>query len=173
MPNYRRARCGSTFFFTVVARRRRPILCVPEVRHLLREVTLELRTRRPFEIDAWVLLPEHLHCIWTLPEGDRDFSARWGWLKKEVTRRLRAMPAHSRIADPSVWQNRFWEHRIRDEVDYARHCDYVHYNPVKHRLVNRVRDWPWSTFHRFVAQRIYPKTWGDTGVSIPNDVGRE
>ena len=173
MPNYRRAHQGPTFFFTVVTHRRQPLLCEPSVRQILRTVTLELRAQRPFEIDAWVLLPDHMHCIWTLPEGDLDYSARWGWLKKEVTKRIRMRPAIAGSARPSPWQKRFWEHRIRDTADYANHCDYIHFNPVRHRLVRQVSEWPWSTFHRFVSRGIYADTWGNGDVMIPDAVGHE
>ena len=173
MPNYRRAHQGPTFFFTVVTRGRRPLLCEPSVRQILRTVTLELRAQRPFAIDAWVLLPDHMHCIWTLPEADLVYSARWGWLKKEVTNRLCMRPEIAGSARPSPWQKRFWEHQIRDTADYANHCDYIHFNPVRHRLVRQVSEWPWSTFHRFVSRGIYADTWGNGDVMIPDAVGHE
>lgn len=102
---------------------------------------MEVQSTHPFNIDAWVLLPEHLHCIWTLPEGDTDFSKRWGLIKATFSKTL------SRPATP-VWQNRFWEHLIRNDRDLQTHLDYIHYNPVKHRLVESPKDWPSSTFHR-------------------------
>lgn len=193
MPNYRRAREGQSYFFTVVTRDRQPVLCEAPVRRLLREVVQELKANRPFAIDAWVLVPDHLHCIWTLPEGDTDYSARWGWLKKEVTKRLRDLAApvpagtarptvecHSNAgleslaaASPSLWQSRFWEHQIRDEWDFANHCDYIHYNPVKHGLVRRAGDWPWSTFHRFVRNGLYSGNWGEGEIRIPDYIGNE
>jgi putative transposase len=123
---------------------------------------------RPFSIDAWVLMPDHLHCIWTLPDGDRDFSTRWSLIKRSVSR----FAAHVAL-DPSarnasarkhrestIWQRRFWEHQIRDELDFARHLDYIHFNPVKHGYVERVVDWPYSTFHRYVRDGVYAKDWG-------------
>mgnify|MGYP006283806045 CR=1 FL=1 len=194
MPNYRRAREGQSYFFTVVTHDRRPVLCEAPVRRLLREVVQELKARRPFAIDAWVLVPDHLHCIWTLPEGDTDYSARWGWLKKEVTKRLRDLaapvpagtarptgecgPHHgleslAAAASPSLWQRRFWEHQIRDERDFANHCDYIHYNPVKHGLVRCAGDWPWSTFRRFVRNGLYSENWGEGEIRIPDYIGNE
>ena len=173
MPNYRRARHGSTFFFTLVTRDRLPVLCDAPVRRLLRQAIGELRIQRPFQIDAWVLLPDHLHCIWTLPGNDPDYSARWGWVKKEVTKRLRLVPGMAGTARPTLWQPRFWEHMIRDEADFAAHCDYIHFNPVKHGLARSPREWPWSTFHRFVSEGVYPKTWGGDEVVIPDGIGNE
>ena len=173
MPDYRRVRDGSTFFFTVVARNRQPVLCHPAVKRQLRQSILDLRHQRPFQIDAWVLLPDHLHCIWTLPDADNDYSARWGWLKKEVTKQIRSLPELVEAAYPSLWQKRFWEHRFRDEADYAAHCDYIHLNPVKHGWVSRPADWPWSTFHRFVSEGIYTVAWGREDTVISDDVGNE
>lgn len=181
MPNYRRSREGTGYFFTVVTDRRRPILCRDECRRALRRVIGETGERLPFLIDAWVLLPDHLHCIWTLPEGDADYSKRWGLIKAGVTRLVSTLTSDGEPASESrrrhregaVWQRRFWEHTIRDERDFAAHCDYVHYNPVKHGLVAAPKDWPWSTFHRFVAQGLYPKEWGAEPVAFEANVGRE
>ena len=119
---------------------------------------MEVQSTYPFNIDAWVLLPEHLHCIWTLPEGDTDFSKRWGLIKADFSKKL------IRSATP-IWQNRFWEHLIRDDRDLQRHLDYIHYNPVKHGLVDSPKDWPSSTFHRYVEKGLYPANWGE-GVSF-------
>jgi putative transposase len=165
MPNYRRAHDGNTWFFTIVTQDRIPVLTQPEVRRILREVLSELRQVHPFRIQAWVLLPDHIHCIWRLPDQDSRYSMRLGWLKKEVTKRLHRAK--------SLWQPRFWEHQIRDDRDYAVHCDYIHYNPVKHRLVRTPHDWPWSTFHSFVRAGIYTPSWGSSEVVIPDEVGHE
>ena len=105
---------------------------------------------RPFHINACVVLPEHLHCIWTLPENDDDFSSRWREIKKQFTKLSGCR---------TIWQPRFWEHTIRDEVDYRRHTDYIYINPVKHGWVTRVQDWPFSTFHRDVRNGLYPVDW--------------
>ena len=130
---------------------------------LLREVVRGVRQRYPFYIDAWVVLPDHLHCIWTLPEGDADFSTRWRLIKTAFANALPVTERRSAVrvahCERAIWQRRFWEHAFRDERDYARHVDYVHYNPVKHGYVERVGDWPHSSFHRLVARGIYPPDW--------------
>jgi putative transposase len=172
MSYYRRTRTGTSFFFTVVSYHRRPILCTDAVRRSLRIAIENLRTTRPFSIDAWVLLPDHLHCIWTLPEGDCDFSTRWSLIKRSVSHfssEVTLDPA-SRSAssckrrESTIWQRRFWEHQIRDELDFERHADYIHFNPVKHGHVERVIDWPYSTFHRYVRNGLYLKDWGGENV---------
>jgi len=169
MPGYRRVTvAGGTYFFTVVTHRRRDILCDNIVRHALREGICHARESHPFQIDAWVLLPDHLHCIWTLPECDGAFSLRWVKIKQYVTGRVEEVlhrddlmtDSKRRRGEGSIWQRRFWEHQIRDERDYEKHMNYIHYNPVKHGLVNQVVDWPWSTFHRYVASGVYPEVWG-------------
>jgi putative transposase len=146
----------------------------------LREAIHETRLTHPFSIDAWVPLREHLHCIWSLPHGDADYSIRWALIKRGFTKRAKEWlsttePGRSRARhrEAAIWQRRFWEHMIRDECDFAAHCDYIHYNPVKHELVSAPRDWPYSTFHRFVEQGTYPPDWGATGIAFADDVGRE
>jgi putative transposase len=168
MPNYLRARTGSTFFFTLVSFNRRPILCNVQIRRSLRIAIENVRVLRPFSIDGWVLLPDHLHCIWTLPDGDCDFSTRWLLVKRSVSRFSQdlALNPDTREAsarkhrESTIWQRRFWEHQIRDELDFERHLDYIHFNPVKHGHVERVADWPYSTFHRYVKDGVYPVDWG-------------
>ncbi|WP_343252187.1 REP-associated tyrosine transposase [Pseudomonas sp. Marseille-Q0931] len=157
----------------MVSERRQPILTRPDIRQALREAIETVRLSQPFAIDAWVLLPDHLHAIWRLPPGDRDFSNRWRLIKRHVTHacgsaylRDDLMSERRRVkGQGSLWQQRFWEHLIRDERDYARHFDYLHGNPLKHGLVTRVRDWPWSSFHRWVKVGVYPVDWGgDTSI---------
>ncbi len=171
MANYRRAGAlGGTFFFTVVTYRRRPILDRPESRLTLRDVIESVRQRHPFTIDAWVLLPEHLHCIWTLPKGSSHFSMRWSLIKSGFSKRTKALfqveewMNASRLdhRESTIWQRRFWEHQIRDDEEYQAYMDYTHYNPVKHGHVKRVLDWPHSTFHRYVKSGVYPEGWGGT-----------
>ena len=168
MSRYRRSPTrGATFFFTVATYRRRPLLTDARVRSALREAIAEVRNSLPFEIDAWVLLPDHLHAIWTLPENDVDYGKRWGLIKARVSRECRdfadveASRSHSRIKRREIdfWQRRFWEHQIRDDRDFERHVDYIHHNPIKHGLVERVTEWPYSTFHRYVDSGIYPDDW--------------
>ncbi|QNA90124.1 transposase [Massilia sp. Dwa41.01b] len=170
MSRYRRARTGSTYFFTLVSFRRQPILCLPPIRAALRRAVQDVRIVRPFDIDAWVLMPDHLHCIWTLPDGDLDYSTRWALIKNSVSRfagittPYTGHPSPSRIKhrDAAIWQRRFFEHRIRDDLDFERHADYVHFNPVRHGHADSAIAWPFSTFHRFVRTGIYPADWGGT-----------
>jgi putative transposase len=168
MSYYRRVRTGSTYFFTVVSYHRRPILCHDTIRRSLRIAIENVRVKRPFSIDAWVLLPDHLHCIWTLPDDDHDFSTRWQLIKRSVSRFSEgaALDPDTRHAsarkhrESTIWQRRFWEHQIRNERDFERHVDYIHVNPMKHGHVGRVVDWPYSTFHRYVRNGIYAADWG-------------
>jgi putative transposase len=110
-----------------------------------------------------------MHCIWTLPEGDDNYSTRWQTIKKEFSKSLSSSEYRSEARiknnERGIWQRRFWEHTIRDESDYNRHMDYIHYNPVKHGLVSEVKDWPYSTFHRLVEKGVYPPEWGDVVVT--------
>lgn len=172
MPRYRRADVpGATYFFTLVTYRRQTFLCEPDVRQALREGIRKAQALKPFQIDAWVLLPDHLHCLWSLPEGDTDFPGRWAAIKRHVTRRCRRLhreewmtSSKRRRKESTIWQRRYWEHLITDEDDYRRHVDYVHFNPVKHGLVASVVEWPYSTFHRFVRQGIYPADWAGLNI---------
>jgi len=168
MTYYRRNRVpGGTYFFTVNLFDRGSGLLVEKI-DVLREAVRETKAVRPFHIDAWVVLPEHLHCLWTLPPGDEDFSMRWRAIKSGFSRRMPRGEYRSASravrAERGIWQRRFWEHRIRDDRDYAAHFDYVHFNPVKHGLVNHVADWAYSSFHRAVKMGIYPADWGAQGV---------
>lgn len=155
----------------MVTHGRRPILIYPEVRQALREGINKVRQSMPFTVEAWVLLPDHLHTIWTLPEHDDRYAARWAVIKSCVTKgcgRLFGSGEKVNISKSSrkeggVWQRRFWEHVIRDEADFYRHLDYLHFNPVKHGYVKTPLDWPYSTLHRFVAQGLYPSDWGGGG----------
>jgi putative transposase len=170
MSRYRRLFTGHTYFFTVVAHRRRPIFCNPTTRSSLAHAIRFVRETRPFVIDGWILLPDHMHCIWTLPERDIDYSTRWATIKRYVSsgsgRTLHdtalSTPSRQKRRESTIWQRRFWEHQIRDEEDFERHMDDIHFNPVKHGYVQRVSDWPHSTFHRYVRQAVYPEDWGGT-----------
>lgn len=174
MSSYRRPRIsGATAFFTVALARRGSNLLFDEVTHL-RAAVRQTKFERPFHIDAWVVLPDHLHAVWTLPAGDADFSTRWGAIKARFTRSLRddcrvgfnptnakalghevgwnpTLPRSAskvRKGDAGIWQRRFWEHHIRNEADYRAHVRYCWLNPVKHGLVERPEDWPYSSVHR-------------------------
>ncbi|HEX5513125.1 MAG TPA: transposase [Gammaproteobacteria bacterium] len=166
MGNYRRVRIpGGTYFFTVVTRHRKPVFRSPENIEALRHAFRTVRERRPFVVEAIVVLPDHLHCIWRLPESDADYSGRWREIKKLASRVL-APPSDER-RERGLWQRRFWEHTIRDEHDWRVHMDYVHYNPVKHGLARRPCDWPWSSFARWVDRGWYEPDWGE---SEPSDI---
>ena len=163
MPNYRRALVpGGCWFFTVNLLERRRTLLVDRI-DTLRESVATTRHKYPFDIDAFVVLPDHVHAIWTLPPGDADFSTRWRLIK---TAFAKSLPKQERLSavrqarnERGIWQRRFWEHMIRNETDYARHIEYCYINPVKHGLVTRVRDWPHSSFHRDVERGIFPLDW--------------
>ena len=151
MPNYRRNFVpGGTFFFTVALLERKRDLLVSEI-DLLRKSVRRVKGLYPFEINAWVVLPDHLHCIWTLPEGDRDFATRWRLIKLLFAQRLpkdeRRSAVRKKRGEPGIWHRRYWEHTIRDDRDYCAHVDCSLFNPVKHGWVSRVKDWPLSTFH--------------------------
>ena len=168
MPQYIRfPRQGGCYFFTVNTHLRQPLLCQDEVRHALRQSINLVREKHPFEIHAWVLLPDHLHCIWQLPPRDEDYSKRWSWIKRLVSQEIPHITYDPKLITQSkykrrestLWQRRFWEHEIRDQHDFNRHMDYIHWNPVKHGLVDRVVDWPYSTFHRYVREGVYSVDW--------------
>lgn len=171
MPQYRRSRLpGGRFFFTVVTEQRQRLLTEDPVRLALRQAIQAVRRQRPFRIEGWVLLPDHLHAIWTLPSDDDDHATRWRLIKRRVTHQLGGAchnPAvmterRRKKGQGSLWQHRYWEHCLRDEDDMRRHLDYLHFNPVEHGLVARVVDWQWSTFHRYLADGAYPMDWGGT-----------
>ncbi|ARU89794.1 transposase [Pseudomonas sp. M30-35] len=163
MPNYRRARAqGATYFFTVNLRDRKSDLLIREI-DLLRTTVRATKARHPFHIDAWVVLPEHMHCMWTLPTNDNEFALRWKVIKHAFSKRLLVTEPRTVIQlhrrERGIWQRRYWEHLICDEQDYQLHFDYIHYNPLKHNHVRKLVDWPYSSFHRAVAMGIYPEDW--------------
>jgi putative transposase len=163
MPEYRRNRVpGGSYFFTVNLANRRSDLLVREI-ETLRAAIRAARLATPFHIDAWVILPDHMHCIWTLPEDDADFSRRWWDIKVRFSKALpnvKSMrPAGLARVGRGIWQKRFWEHAIRDDRDYRAHMDYVHFNPVKHGFVAHPADWPYSTFRKCVALGLYDPAW--------------
>ncbi len=163
MTNYRRAKIsGATYFFTVNLADRKRTTLVDQI-ELLKRIVREEMNAHPFEVNAMVVLPEHLHAIWTLPMDDADFSGRWRRIKARMSAAL--PPGERRSAsrlskgERGIWQRRFWEHLIRNDLDLQRHVDYVHFNPVKHGHVQQVGDWPHSTFHRYVREGKYPIGW--------------
>ena len=157
---------GGTYFFTVTVADRRSSVLIDHIVSLRRAFRIT-RGERPFDIDAIVVLPDHLHVVMTLPDGDSDFSGRWRRIKSLFTRGavkggLQAAP--NARGEYDLWQRRFWEHTIRDEADLARHVDYIHFNPAKHGLVSRVSDWRYSSFHRYMRLGWLPEDWGGTVV---------
>jgi len=197
---YRRAFVpGGSFFFTLVTAGRKPVLAGDQAVAVLRAAFRNVIAKRPFWIDAMVVLPDHLHCIWTLPPPDSDFATRWRLIKtwftkhredgqwdETVSHTTPALAAgditrgtmtlnHSRDrkCEQHVWQRRFWEHVIRDAEDFRHHVDYIHYNPVKHGYVSCPSDWEFSSFERYVEAGLYPKDWGTGGVDLPDRVGSE
>ncbi|EAQ82010.1 REP-associated tyrosine transposase [Blastopirellula marina] len=180
MSKYRRWREGSIYFFTIVTHERRPILTTDLGRECLRTAFKEVRKKFPFEMVAIVLMPEHLHAIWRLPRGDSDYSTRWRRIKGQFSRNWIASGGH--IEEPSLsrkvrqeqslWQRRFFEHMCRDAADLKRCLDYVHVNPVKHKLASRVRDWRWSSFHRYVRLGEYDLDWGSSDAWYGDEFSR-
>ncbi len=170
MPQYIRSYTeGATYFFTLVSYNRRKILCENDFLKAFKNSIKLIQQQYPFEIIAWVQLPDHLHCIWQMPENDANYSMRWSQIKRLTTQ---ACPQyHLPIAKLSqskinrnergVWQRRFSEHQINSEANFIKHMDYIHYNPMKHGLVDKVSDWNYSSFHRYVRQGIYSADWGD------------
>ncbi len=173
MTSYRRNFVpGGSYFFTVNLADRRLQLLTEHI-EVLRAAFRYTQSRHPFAIEAIAVLPEHLHAVWTLPEGDADFALRWRLIKTEFSRALPAGESTSRSrsskGERGIWQRRYWEHTLRDEDDYARHVDYVHFNPVKHGHVTRVVDWPYSSFHRMVRSGVYPSDWAGDGRLEPGE----
>ena len=180
---YHRARLkGGTYFFTVVTHKRVKIFSQSDNVELLRQAFRKFIRRHPFRIDAFVLLPDHLHCIWTLPQGDADFSTRWqliksyfssqfgfvGWVEGRNPTKTTTSASRLRKNEKSIWQRRFWEHLIHNHEDLRRHVEYIHYNPVKHGLTKTPGDWDYSSFHRYVDEGMYDIKWG-AGVNIKFD----
>jgi REP-associated tyrosine transposase len=171
MSNYHRRFTPNTlYFFTVVTYQRKPLLTVEPIRSNMRNAFEHVRKRWKFDIEAIVLLPDHLHTIWKLPDGDSDYSTRWRLIKDKCTRSLKNQGyriehfSDSRIKkkEHGIWQRRFWEHQIRNEKDFENHMDYIHYNPIKHGYVESLLDWKWSSFHRYVKMGWYDPGWGAT-----------
>lgn len=153
MPNYKRSFVdGGTLFFTAVAFNRQKIFTSPIFRTALKKAIQQTRQKHPFVIDAWVLLPDHIHCIWTLPKNDNDYS---------LCNKTLLTPSKIKRNESTIWQRRFWEHTISNNSDYKNHLNYIYWNPVKHGYSNLVSEWPYSTFHRDVKNGLYDEKWGD------------
>jgi putative transposase len=170
---------GATYFFIVVTFRRTPLFAQPENVERLRAAFRDERARRSFIIDAVAILPDHIHAIWTLPPGDADYSMRWRNIKRSFTaaidpdQRPHVFVSRQHKKEQAIWQRRFWEHRIRDQEDFNRHVDYIHYNPVKHGYVSRPGEWPYSSIHSYIRQGILPPDWGASPIVMPDSIGHE
>jgi putative transposase len=174
---YRRVKIsGASYFFTVNLAERQSHLLVTHV-DLLRESVRYVKATHPFVIDAMVIMPNHLHALWTLPEHDNDYSTRCGLIKSGFSRQIPATECVSnsrqRKGERGVWQRRFWEHLIRDDDDYENHIDYIHYNPVKHGFVKRACDWQHSSIHRYIKLSVLNERWGCGAMAFADDVGYE
>jgi putative transposase len=170
MTNYRRNFIsGGSFFFTVNLADRSQRLLVENI-EALRQAFRTVKADQPFDIVAMVVLPEHLHTIWTLPPGDADYSTRWKKIKAEFSgtfpKSERRSASRISKGERGIWQRRYWEHTLRDHADFNRHFDYIHFNPVKHGLTKQVIDWPYSSFHRYVRLEIYPPDWAWMGEDV-------
>ena len=159
---------GATVFFTVALADRRSDLLVREI-GALRQAVRDVRVKRPFDIDAWVVLPDHMHCVWTLPEGDADFSVRWKEIKTGFTKAVGQVGLRSRSkvakGEAGIWQRRFWDHHIRDECDFTTHLRYCWWNPVKHGFVTRPVEWPYSSVHREIGLGQVEPEWAGLGIT--------
>jgi putative transposase len=177
MPDYRRYFVpGGTFFFTVVTAGREPLFRAEAARKLLGDLMREKCAEAPFTTVAIVLMPDHLHTLWTLPPGDEDYPGRWKSIKAQFTSQWLEMGGRERAVSAGyrrqrrrgIWQPRFIEHTIRDDVDLHNHANYIHYNPVKHGSARRPLDWHWSSFRRYVASGDYPENWGSQDQPPPD-----
>jgi len=225
MAEYRRFyQSGGSYFFTVVTYNRMPILTTSENLSRLHQSFKHVMNQHSFTIEAMVILPDHLHCIWQLPPGDSDFSTRWRLIKRyfSITKdkpvnpvrmsstfqlddshgalnpvfALKGILSSSPIQAPieaglrtrqavgfsngvtergekNIWQRRFWEHFLRDEEDWRRHIDYIHYNPVKHGYVQNPADWPHGSFQKALQEGLYPIGWGMKEPSFISDMNKE
>lgn len=179
---YRRVRLpGATYFFTLVTEGRRRLFLAQAAVEAYERAVAAVQASRPFEIEAEVILPDHLHVMWSLPDGDADFSTRWRLIKSRFTRSVASAIDASATSESrrskgerGIWQRRFWEHVISNERDFAAHLDYIHYNPVRHGLVAAPREWPHSTFEKWVARGVYEPDWGsDAMPRLPPNIGGE
>ena len=164
---------GGTYFFTVITFERRKIFIQENEVEKLRQAFRTVQERHPFKIEAAVILPDHLHMIWRLPEGDSDYPNRWRLIKSHFTRHwggggeIPVSATRLEKGEQAVWQRRYWEHLIRDEEDLKRHVEYIHYNPVKHGLVQAPVEWEYSSFHTYVREGLYAADWGaEEGIEV-------
>ena len=159
---------GGSYFFTLVTHSRRPIFINSDNVNKLKNAINKVKIKHPFSLNAMVILPDHLHCLWKLPENDKNFSRRWRLIKRYFSMEV-AEKINSR-GEKEVWQRRFWEHMIRDEEDWRKHMDYIHYNPVKHGLARAPKDWEHSSFNYWVEKGFYGKSWGSMETMVFTDI---
>ena len=159
---------GGSYFFTLVTHSRRPIFINSDNVNKLKNAINKVKIKHPFSLNAMVILPDHLHCLWKLPENDKNFSRRWRLIKRYFSMEV-AEKINSR-GEKEVWQRRFWEHMIRDEEDWRKHMDYIHYNPVKHGLARAPKDWEYSSFNYWVEKGLYEKSWGSMEPIVFTDI---
>ena len=168
---YRRCLEGNCYFFTVVTFNRRPLFADTNLVDRLRMAFGHVRQKAPFSMPACVVLPDHLHCIWTMPDADSDFPGRWSMIKHRFSVGLQlagetASQSRLRKRERGIWQRRYWEHQIRDDVDLARHLDYIHFNPVKHGYVATPWDWPYSSLAACARRGWYLADWGNEPADV-------
>jgi putative transposase len=170
MPEYRRIKQeGGIYFFTLVTYQRQELFASPEVRVLLMDTVDEVKKFHPFEMIAYCVMEDHVHLLWQMPMDDANYSMRIGLIKRRFSRKFVArygqiLPrteSQLKRQEMAIWQRRYWEHMIRDEQDLEQHIAYIHFNPVKHGLVNRVRDWDCSSFHDYVRVGFFDIDWGE------------
>jgi putative transposase len=179
MPEYRRIKQpGGTFFFTVVTFDRKPILTTPESRPIFRKAWKDVQVKHPFQTLAICLLPDHLHTIWQLPEGDTNYALRWNEIKRHFSHEYLQVvgegdtsrnESRKKRREVAIWQRRYWTHILFDQDDLNNHIDYIHFNPLKHGLVKQVMDWPWSSFHRYMRMGVYSQDWCRSAEEFPVD----
>jgi putative transposase len=179
---YRRTRiAGASYFFTVVTFRRQRLFADVGPVRLFEGALQSVCDAHPFVLEAQVILPDHVHALWTLPEGDEDFSTRWRLIKSAFSRAYAKAysapvsgPSRRAKGEQAIWQRRYWEHLIRDERDFGAHLDYIHFNPVRHGLATAPVEWPHSTFRQWLARGVYDAAWGSaTMPALPEWAGRE
>ncbi|GAC1370712.1 MAG: transposase [Aquirhabdus sp.] len=166
MTAYRRNKtAGASYFFTVNLWNRSTSLLIDHI-DVLREAHQYVMRRHPFQLEAMVVLPDHLHALWTLPFDDDNYPMRWRLFKSYFSRNISNLDyeqiskSRQSKSERGIWQRRYWEHLILDEKDFEQHITYIHFNPVKHGHVTNVKDWPYSTFHRYVQEGKSPLNWG-------------
>ena len=170
MPNFRRIHApGGTYFFTVVTNERLPIFSTESTIITFLNIIEKNQNEYPFEQIAYCILPDHIHCIWKLPDGDDDYSMRWQLIKARFSRKFlqrsdlegKISESRKRKRERGIWQRRFWEHTIRDDNDLAMHINYIHFNPIKHVLVKKLSDWRWSSYNDYLNAGYYAESWGE------------